>query len=328
MGRVLAASVGLSLLCAPQRGAAQQDDGSIALAWNAPPECPTQRDVLEEIHRRLGGTPAPGRSRLRASGTVQREGDGRYRVHLTTDVGGVGGDKELDDASCSALTDAAALVLALTFDPEAVAAASASPRPPGQAAPVPAISLPSSRLAAPDRSAATAEPGWHVGAHLAADGALGVLPGVALGLGAGASLLVSRLRAELGFAWFPTRTGQLQNHSGPGGGDFKLVAGSAAGCFAALRAPVELGPCLGLDAGVMSAEGRDAPRKGSGTGVWLAPFAMGLAVAPLTDVIGLRAEVGAEVPIFRNHFVLENLGVVHRAAPVAGRAALGAEVRF
>jgi hypothetical protein len=337
VGRAVAALIGVALALghATPRALAQPEP-TIALAWQAPADCPKQAQVLDEVLRRLGGQPAAGRGRLRATGHVDRRPDGHYHVHLVTDLAGVAGDKHLEDASCAALADAAALVIALTFDPDAVAAANVPPREaaPSQPPPPAAAAAPANTTDRPDDAppAAADERTWGFGAHLAAGAALGMLPGVAFGVSAGATLLVDRARAELGLAWYPTRSGKLEDSEA--GGDFQLLAASASGCYAALLAPFEAAPCVGLSIGSISAQGTNVLDEREGSGLWVAPFAAIRLFVPLTEPVGLRADLGLELPLRRNRFVIEDLGgtaqpdTVHRAAAVVGRAAVGAEVRF
>ena len=80
--------------------------------------------MLAEAQRLLGGAPDPtGRKRLVADARVTRTKEGSYRVRLETTMAGTAGERTLEAPSCKALADAAALVLALTFDPKAVEAA-------------------------------------------------------------------------------------------------------------------------------------------------------------------------------------------------------------
>ncbi|MEZ4447775.1 MAG: hypothetical protein R3B72_52345, partial [Polyangiaceae bacterium] len=115
-----------SLLGGPSPSAAGEEP--IILSWEAPADCPSQGEVRQRIDERLGGSPSEGRH-LRASALVTHVDDGPYRVLLRTDLDGIEGERRLEADSCGALADAAALVIALTFDPEAVAAASERAEP-------------------------------------------------------------------------------------------------------------------------------------------------------------------------------------------------------
>jgi hypothetical protein len=89
--------------------------------------------VRAEIERALGGPPDPATRRyLRAEAHVKQVGAG-FHLHLVTDLGGAVGERDLDGPTCAAVARAAAVIVALTFDPEAVArrasAAGSAPKP-------------------------------------------------------------------------------------------------------------------------------------------------------------------------------------------------------
>src|SRR6185503_3640454 len=117
------------------------------------------------------------RKRLTATARVERTPSSGYRVRLTTELGGTTGERVLDAPTCPALADAAALVIALTFDPDVVAARrSAEPAP---AASRPAQS-PRARPASPAPTRTERGQALLIDAHLR--GSIGPLPGVAYGL--------------------------------------------------------------------------------------------------------------------------------------------------
>ena len=73
---------------------------SIDLRWEAPQGCPQERDVRGRIQKILGS----GRhdSPLRAEGTITRI-DGRFRLDLVVQIGGVAGTRTLVSKSCEDL---------------------------------------------------------------------------------------------------------------------------------------------------------------------------------------------------------------------------------
>ncbi len=78
----------------------------------------------------------------------------------------------------------------------------------------------------------------------------------------------------------------------------------------------------------MSATGFGVRDPGAGAGLWLAPFVEGSAALLLGRSAALRLDVGALFPSRRPTYVLENVGAVHRASPVGGRAEIAVEARF
>ncbi|APR82271.1 Vegetative cell wall protein gp1 precursor (Hydroxyproline-rich glycoprotein 1) [Minicystis rosea] len=110
----------------------------IELRWSAPSGCPTEAEVGAEIERALGGAPDPASPRhLRAEAIASRAGKEGFRVHLVTDMGGAIGERDFAGPSCLSVARAAALIVALTFDPEAVARRSADGPATPTAAPSP-----------------------------------------------------------------------------------------------------------------------------------------------------------------------------------------------
>jgi hypothetical protein len=324
------------MMCIASTAVAQRAGDAIVLAWDAPAECPAQADVLAEVNRLLGGAPDPtGRKRLGAKANVERDPKGGFRVHLTTDMAGVSGERDLDAPTCPALADATALVLALTFDPEAVAARRAEarkePTPERSAAPVRAAgppTSPSSRPAAAADSSTGSEAGrernWHVVIGAEMNGSLGPLPTLAYGLGGRIGILVRRARFDAGATYWPDQRATVGDRDS--GGDFRLFAGNADGCYAVIVRPVELSPCVGIELGRMSAEGYGVKRPDSGAATWFAPWAGALGALSIASPVRARIDLGIEVPLLRPPFYLQGVGSVHRASAIAARGGIGIEL--
>jgi len=93
----------------------------VSLSWKAPAGCPTEADVRAEIDRLLGTSKAE--APLEVIVIVTRNEAGRH--HAKLDIKGEDGPttREVDAASCAAVSDAAALIVAMTIDPAAALAA-------------------------------------------------------------------------------------------------------------------------------------------------------------------------------------------------------------
>jgi hypothetical protein len=107
-----------------------------------------------------------------------------------------------------------------------------------------------------------------------------------------------------------------------------LLAGWAATCRALVTAPVELGPCVGIELGRIHAAGFGVTEPGEGSELWVAGLAGGLLTwAPVPAIaVGLRVDVA--LPATRPVFVLQGVGSVHQPGSVAGRVAGVIEARF
>jgi hypothetical protein len=359
MRRPGAGAIGLAVLAVSAPGFSAGEPGEpIVLQWAAPPGCPSERDVHAEIERVLGGPPDPASRRyLRAEARVSRAGSDTFHVHLVTDLGGVLGERDLDGRTCAAVANAAALIVALTFDPEALAhraeaaeaaaaPAPSSPRdPPAGAVPVPTAppspaedrspppttATPTRPAAAPSPPPAGAErapqprPRFAAGAIGAVS--IGALPRVGVGVGGRAGVLVGRFRADVSASYWPSQTATLANRP-TAGGAFRLIAGDASACYAVLRAPLELSPCAGLELGSMAATGFGVRSDGSGSALWIAPVAEAAATLPVGQHFAARLDLGVLFPVERPPFVLSAAGTVYTAGAVVGRATLGLELRF
>lgn len=331
------------------------DTAPITLRWTAPAGCPAQEEIRQEIDRLLGGPRDPASPRhLRAEAVVMHTRDGGFRVHITTDMAGSIGEQEFDAPSCAALAEAAALIVAFTFDPEAVTkrsaepVAAAPPLPPSPTAATPAVPpvpLPTSSSRAPlspppvrplvplpvpppraDASRSLSRAPTFVLSAATAISA-GALPSIGIGIGGGAGLLLGRLRADVSAAYWPNRRSAVTTRP-TAGGDVSLFAVDARACYVALLAPIEIAPCAGLSIGRMVADGFGVKSPGTGAALWIAPLVEASTALPIGRRFALRIDLGALAPVRRPTFVLERIGSVHRASAFVGLAVLAAEARF
>jgi hypothetical protein len=303
-----------------------QDSPRVTLTWTAPDGCPPAARVVAEVDRLLGGATAPRRPPLVVTATVAADAAGVLRVHIEapeTDGSGSGPRvRELHAASCEALADATATILALMIDPDrVVAAAPAVAAPP----PTPPVVAPQDERPLPAPSSRFA-PRVRFDASAVAD--VGTLPGAGFGAAGSAVLTLAALQLELGFTGLPSRSAHLAARP-TAGGDVSLLAGTAAACWNALPKGIfELAPCLGWEVGDLRASGFGVTSPGSGDTLWSAArTGARFAWSPLARLaFFLRAE--AIVPVTRPTFVLQSVGAVFRPGPAAGRAGLGIELRL
>jgi hypothetical protein len=101
------------------------------LQWGAPPGCPERAQVEAEIGRLLQQSPGGARAPLDVLGVITRV-EGGFRLQLELSRDGSTSAREVRGATCEALADTAALVVALAVDPEAMSRSSSpgpAPRP-------------------------------------------------------------------------------------------------------------------------------------------------------------------------------------------------------
>jgi hypothetical protein len=308
-------------------------ESGVELTWSAPDECPGRRRVVAEIERLLGRPlDAPASKRFDAHAEITPEVSG-FSLRVTAEGDGATRERALRADTCEELADAAALIIAMAVDPAAVAARShADPEPP--AAPPPATpraiaTPPAAVVASSTRPGSSSRPGAErsvrgvTGAFVTLE--TSALPAVAPGFGLSLGLLAEPLRVELSGAYFLSQRADLGETGA--GGDIALAIGGAHVCLSLLVRPVDLGPCLGLEAGALLGSGFGVSGARSDLSPWLAPQA-GLRVAfAFTSHLGAGLRAGALVPLLRERFLLGDLEL-YRPPPVTARVELGIEVRW
>src|SRR6185312_12999827 len=94
----------------------------IDLRWTAPAECPAAGAVRAEVDRLLGPSSARPPAPIAVTAEVARDDQGAWRVHLETPGEGAPRVREIQGATCAAIADATAMILALMIDPDAALA--------------------------------------------------------------------------------------------------------------------------------------------------------------------------------------------------------------
>ncbi len=241
--------------------------------------------------------------------------------------------RSLNGATCASVTEAAALVLALAIDPDAVAShplalpAEEPPPPPPPPPPTPpppppplAVLL---RVAPPaPRPPVARRAHWNIRASIFAD--LGSLPQATLGpsLALGLSIGAWRLEVEANYALAQRTVGSSR------GGEFDLFFGGVVACRLVHLAVMEIGGCGGFELGSLRGLAFGVSQPTTGSGVWLGARFGAMLRVPLGTRWGLAAELGGAVPLLRPRFVIENVGPVFQTDPIALRGAAGVEVYY
>ncbi len=300
--------------------AQQATPRGIELRWSAPAGCPEAAQLAAEVERLLGRSLPESAVSFTADATVERDDAGRWHMHLETRARDDARTRELDGESCDDVANATAVILALAIDEEQ------STQRTRRVAPSPTTAPASERADAGAESVDRERWIWAARARGAVD--VASLPQASAGFGADVELIRGALRIELGaMIWIP-KSAAVADHAGAGG-TVSLFTGALHGCFVPIRArAVELGACGGLEAGRIAAEGFGVTSPATNSGLWLAPGLGLLAVWRAGPRLGIVAEAEALAPLVRDEFTLLNVGDVHRAPPLTGRAAVGLEVRF
>lgn len=204
------------LLVLPGRVAiASETPPHIALRYNAPDACPDDAQLVASVEGFLGQPLREAREQqLSATVTVQGGAAG-FAAKLTFTSPRGTEERFAEDADCSKLAEAAALLVALAIDPERVhakqAATEGSPEP-APAAPTPepapeAPAKPSPAAPCPEPPTPQVAPERHAFASTMMLASVGVLPTLSPGLGFDVGAGWGRLRGALvGSYWFPSTT--------------------------------------------------------------------------------------------------------------------------
>ncbi|WP_437643382.1 hypothetical protein [Sorangium sp. So ce362] len=331
----------------------------VELDWIAPGECADRGRVLAEIAQRLGRpSEENGEPTLKARAVVSRNERGPWDLRLTMTLGETTRSRELHSETCAELADAAALIIALAIDPDAAnrgipkaapdtdagpgaisgadpgAGAApevdAAPDAPTAAEAPPAAPPPAgaSAPAAPAQRAARPSRPLELRGTLRASGVLdtSALPAVAPGASISAGVLIGAVRAEVSGTYFGAQQALVARTTM--GGDVHLATGGLRLCYATRYHAFELGPCAGIEVGVMGAASFGAASPGSNRALWIAPHPGAIATFALSDRIRIPLAIDVPFPVTRDRFVLVGIGAVHRSAAATLRASLGVEVRF
>lgn len=320
MRRVLGPCLLGGALLLPRAGISQGGE-PLELAWDAPPGCPAQADVLAEVHRIVGGGEV--RRTVRAEAHVAQQGD-RWVITLRTVQGASEGERSLQGHTCKAVSSAAALVLALTLQtdapeppPRPSASASAS-APPPVASSAPPIPPPPPR--APLSLVMRA--GGGVG--------FGAVPGAGGLASAAVGLRYKRFQASLAFSYV-AETSQSIAARPTAGGQFALLATTLVACLAPVAGAdsiVEIWGCAGGEGGWMLARAFGVTASNEAVYGWFAPVLMPRVAYVPTPKVAVFFEGAFSIPLERPRFTVEGLEPVYRVPPMGLRLLLGVELRF
>lgn len=309
--------------------------GPVDLTWEAPVGCPEGLSLERRLDELLRGSTATEPS-LRVEARVEPQIDGfRLRAVLHDDARGLGERRELQAPDCASLAHALTLIVAVHVDAlkaeinavELQRPAFVAPAPLAitTASPPPSTSVPPRPRPAPSPRPSPAASSTLGGSLRIEGGAeLGLLPGVAGGLGLMGGLTGRAWRVELGAGGWPTRTVSTATL----GARLDVVAGRARACWAPAVGRWLVPVCGGGEVGGLrgaGTEGVTQPR------VEWAPWAavtasVGAAWSPL-PWLGPYAAVEAQGALSRPQLrVGEQL--VARVEGVGLRAWLGLEVKF
>lgn len=355
--RALALIGCIALICVGPKTA---HAAALSVEWDPASLCP-RSDVLERrVADLLGKSPE---SLLKEDLAVRLAfaADAASGVSLTvrTLAGQNSFERTLTAPTCPEAGEAAALVIAIAIDPNAVEQTHANEEsgskspiaafplgiPPAQIAPIPAAAppvaqavfappVPARQVVTPIRpnpnpkSNAIPESSPVIVAEIGALLDVGTLPKIAPGFGAAVGLGISSVQLRLGALFLPPVSTAIPS-SPKGTLQVSLLAGQARACLTTEFQVAHGAACLGFEAGQFSAKSRDVSSPGTGSELWLAGL-LGAEVELdlLRDTLGIWFRPELVVPFSRRGFAVAGRGRVFVPSIIEGRGAMGLRVAF
>jgi hypothetical protein len=288
----------------------------VHLEWVAPAGCPSRAAIQDAIGRTVGASALRGAVEARV---VVTQDEREFRAEVTVSASGATSTRSLVGESCSAIGDAAALVVALAANPDASPAVPAAPATP----PPPAPSTPhaASSLVSPLRRNAFVDASFFV--------EQGSLPSTGVGCELGVGWNPAHVDLEIVGSFLAPQRAMLPLTPSQGA-DLWLAYVGARACYDVFDAQIDVGPCLGGGVEWIMAQGfgTSPDEPANATGKLVVGSLGGRAIARLSSRVVLRLVVEASTPSTRPTFVIDGGGEVFRASAVSFRGTAGAEAHF
>lgn len=329
----------IGLVMASGAAFAQPAELPVLLTWRAPEECPAEEEVQADVADLLARLPVrDSNRRVVANARVDRREEG-YRLRLVIDSGDGEGRREVSDASCGRLAEAAALIVAIAYDPAAAdvpPSAEPSPQPSPEPPPPPppppraAPATPRPAVPPPRPPQPPSAEGVDVDVIVGLQGlaAFGALPVSTLGLGVRVGIGIDWFRAALEGDWWVRREVTLDE--GPAGADLHFAGGGLVACAQPwLPMPsLHLGACARLSMAHINGSGFGVDAPGEASALWVATGPGLAASVELLSWLELRAEADILFAALRPTWRLANVGTLDDPGVASARLALGMDVRF
>jgi hypothetical protein len=314
----------------PRRAMADVEPLPLELMWDAPAGCPDTSFVRRRIEQLVHESPAAS---THATAKIDSAADGRFHLVLTVHAGNLDETRTIDAASCSALADAFAVVVALAID-ASHEAARVEGSPTGQEpAPdrerLPSTTPPTAVHPVQKESLAPRRPtppATHLALGLGGSVVSGPLPQVSPGIVASAALRLSRFRVGvLGTRSFR----QSPYFDRTAGASFDMIDVGAFGGYLVPLGIVAVGPYASFEATYVRYQGFGIRKPGVSSRTWPTAVLGGRVEVGVTRRVGLFARADVLLPIGAPTFTLATTGdrvSLHDPSGLAARFSLGAEI--
>jgi hypothetical protein len=268
--------------------------------------CPDTESLRAHVERLRGHQPTGEPSAYRVRFSYR---GGVYRA--TIQVGAGSAARELHDrgATCASLEQATAVTLALLLDSDThelppEKREPVSPPPPRPSKPQPAEQSPPD----PERRRRATSLSLAVGGAAVFGLVQPVVPAALAEAGIG----VNRFRTSIGVLWMPEQTLDF----GPGQIRETLVSGVARTCLTAVRGEdAHFDLCSGIYAGLLKVRAEHYTVNDSADKAWLA-LPLEVSLGTTASPVGVEVGASALLPLRRNDFSIDHLGVAYASWPV------------
>lgn len=226
-----------------------------------------------------------------------------------------------DAATCDGLAEATVLAVKLALDLDGAR----SPDPPRSAASGPTASADDGALPPASSASRRAAPAAEVSASGVV--AFGLASRAAAGVRAGGAVVLGGGRWSLGITGLalPSQTHRV----GDGTVDVTVLGGGIEGCGRVRgRGRLQLALCARAEALRLAGSADGFPRAESRVRPLFTSSLLGRARVPVAGPVAVVAEAGAVLPIVRERFAIDTLGVVYEPPVVGATTGIGAVVDF
>jgi len=316
---VLLASAVLQLSLSAAARAQSAPESFLSVTRDEGAESCPDTDSLSGHVQRLRGHEATGEPSAYHVSFTRRGGVFRAEIRLA----GSSGVRVLRDrgATCASLEQATALTLALLLDSDSHELPTEKPEPEE-----PPVSRPPVRRPAEQNPPEPARRRTLTTMSLSfgGGGLFGVVqPAVPAALGE-LGIGIDRFHTSVGVLWMPTETLDF----GPGRLDESLLSAVARTCIAAARSrELRFDLCSGIYAGLLKVRADGYTRNTSASKPWLA-VPLELSLSTTSPPVGVEVGLSALLPLRRNDFAIDNLGVAYASWPVGLLLSMRAVANF
>ncbi len=304
------------------------------LSYRAPGEC-ADADNVQEQAERLIGRPLADTDDVDFTVTVDQSVAPAWHATLIARQPGESepASREFSGASCAEVTDAVAVVMAMTIEQQSQPSdevegdsSNAAATRVTESPPATAVAGGGAQRAAPSTPPSSSRPpGFRARAAL-----LGVLDAGALPSPTPAAELDVMLGTAKVYAVLVGSVSVSQSKRLPDGkgGEFQLQLGGLLGCGERAMGVLRAEGCAGLEIGQITARGVGVSEPRAGSASWRAGRVdVGLRW-PLSGGISLAARGALVAPLARQYFVLDGSERVYRPAALAVRGLLGLDLEI